>query len=168
MAGLILLTCVFEVESKSDANAFRHCYTSFSTAEWLGWFLFATIFHGYAAWRRLQMKKRFGIVEPDWKSIVLWLVCCPCALAQELRTSELHSVDHGVWPQAQGAFTAGVAGEGEAQPAWYLPPKQAASPSASFVSAPPPGAQGVSRHEALVAEALKPQDAGAYNPPTVL
>ena len=178
-------------KNENNPDHFRKCYDSFKDAELVSvsascggalcsvsltnahpplfqWFCFGILFHLYAGYRRVQLKKRHGILEEDWKSYLLWIFCFTCALSQELRTAELNGVDNGNWPAGSAYVVGGGAGGGgggggggDSNPQWYLPPKEAAKPS----SGPAP-----SRRDLLVAEAAAapPPPPGAYAPPAVI
>lgn len=52
---------------------------------------------GYGAYRRKQLRERFGIPGHFATDLVLWMFCMNCALAQETRTMMHHHVENGVW-----------------------------------------------------------------------
>ena len=59
--------------------------------------VFTWCFYGYAGWRRIQMRRRFGLPGDDVRDYAAWLLCPLCALCQETRTLELNRVEGGAW-----------------------------------------------------------------------
>ena len=55
----------------------------------------------YGGFWRIQMRRRFGLPgsgfccgRPDVTDCFQWLCCCPCALAQEVRTADAYDIVH--------------------------------------------------------------------------
>jgi Cys-rich protein (TIGR01571 family) len=51
----------------------------------------------YAGYRRIQMRRRFGLPGDDLRDYLSWLCCAPCSVAQETRTLAANQVAQGVW-----------------------------------------------------------------------
>ena len=51
----------------------------------------------YAGYRRIQMRRRFGLPGDDLRDYLSWLCCAPCSAAQETRTLAANQVAQGVW-----------------------------------------------------------------------
>ena len=50
-----------------------------------------------AGYRRIQMRRRFGLPGDDLRDYLSWLCCAPCSAAQETRTLAANQVAQGVW-----------------------------------------------------------------------
>jgi len=51
----------------------------------------------YCAYRRTQLREKFGIAGTRFGDFCTWLWCGPCALCQETRTLWTNNVEDGVW-----------------------------------------------------------------------
>ncbi len=156
-----------------------------------GWktvMLFITFcFYAYAGFRRIQMRRRFGLPGDDVRDYASWLLCPCCSLAQETRTLAANRVDAGVWhgppvmlaqahatafmPPAQHAMNAQQGAWGAAQQhAWqpqqpqtvggYVPPAAPAAP-------PPAPAAAAKEEDDLLLLGDDALSASTYTPPPV-
>ncbi len=76
---------------------------------------FATL--AYCAWRRGQMRERFGLPGSPSEDWAWWLFCSCCTACQEYRTMRLHHVEDGVWGGKVGWLLDGTAPTQSAPPA---------------------------------------------------
>ena len=51
----------------------------------------------YFAYRRTQIREKFGILGSRLGDFCAYFWCAPCALCQETRTLWHNNVNHGVW-----------------------------------------------------------------------
>lgn len=51
----------------------------------------------FFAHRRTALRERFGIEGTSRNDALLYVFCCPCAIAQETRTLMHEQVHEGVW-----------------------------------------------------------------------
>lgn len=87
-------------QNRTFAQSIERCASQYSTA-WQVLTILSTVAGaaaiGLGAWRRMQLRERFGIRGSAVSDLCVWLWCSPCALCQETRTLELRGVREGVW-----------------------------------------------------------------------
>ena len=127
---LTVTSSEFQWGAWEDAsNAYLQCTQPYNTAAVFMWLL-TWAFFGYAGWRRIQMRRRFGLPGDDVRDYTAWLLCPACALCQETRTLAHNRVDNGMWhgPLARAPCVGTVA----------MPPPMQAFPGAYPAAAPAP------------------------------
>jgi Cys-rich protein (TIGR01571 family) len=86
-------------------GSYAACQQPYNTAQVFMWII-TWAFFAYAGWRRIQMRRRFGLPGDDVRDYTTWMLCPACALCQETRTLAHNRVDGGVWHgPAQGLPT---------------------------------------------------------------
>lgn len=87
-------------KNRTFAQSIERCASQYSTA-WRVLTILSAVAGaaaiGLGAWRRMQMREKFGIRGSAVSDLCAWLWCSPCALCQETRTLELRGVREGVW-----------------------------------------------------------------------
>jgi Cys-rich protein (TIGR01571 family) len=78
------------------AGSYAVCQRPYNSAQAFFWIV-TWAFFAYAGWRRIQMRRRFGLPGDDVRDYTTWLLCPACALCQETRTLAHNRVDGGVW-----------------------------------------------------------------------
>jgi Cys-rich protein (TIGR01571 family) len=168
------------------ASRYAACNRPYGVAQVFLWIM-SCAFFGYAGWRRVQMRRRFGLPGDDVRDYTTWMLCPMCALCQEGRTLLHNRVDNGVWhgpaplpQQGMGAppvqAFGGAGGVFEAQrpyatlpPGQYPPAPHGANPWAAPSLLPQQAATGVPPPPPpppRVAPALAQPAAGMYVPPS--
>jgi Cys-rich protein (TIGR01571 family) len=111
---------------EAAANSYSACTQPYAAAQTFFWML-TWLFFLYAGWRRIQMRRRFGLPGDDVRDYITWLACPVCALCQETRTLAVNRCDGGVWHGPRGTQT-GAPGM-QAFPGGGLPQLPQAPPS---------------------------------------
>ena len=140
----------FEWQAYDYASArYAACNRPYSVAQVFMWII-SWCFFAYAGWRRVQMRRRFGLPGDDVRDYTTWLLCPLCALCQEGRTLMHNRVDNGGWhgplplgaPPVQAFGGGGLFGAQTppfmTQQQQQQPPQYATLPPGNYPPPPPP------------------------------
>jgi Cys-rich protein (TIGR01571 family) len=123
---------------ESAALSYNACTRPYNTAQVFLWMI-TWAFFVYAGWRRIQLRRRFGLPGDDVRDYTAWVLCPLCAVCQEARTLEHNRVVEGVWhgPGAAAAAQHLAGPAGFPGVALFAPPQQQPYAGAPHFAAAP-------------------------------